>query len=140
VNTALDTKIIIAPWDADDVLNMAARNLLDAAAQRSALIIPGLVYAELLAQPQRTEATINNFMEAGDILVDWEISSHVVLAAGYAYKSYVVRRLSSRSAHPRRILADFLIGAHALVNEYVLLTLGQRHYRAAFPKLALHKI
>lgn len=38
---------------------------------------------------------------------------------------------------PRRILADFLIGAHALHSGYRLLTLDDRFYRTAFPRLSL---
>jgi predicted nucleic acid-binding protein len=37
---------------------------------------------------------------------------------------------------PRRILADFLIGAHALVNGYKL-TLDAGTYRVSFAKLGL---
>ena len=37
----------------------------------------------------------------------------------------------------RRILADFLIGAHALHNGFSLLTLDDRLYRAAFRRLAI---
>jgi predicted nucleic acid-binding protein len=36
---------------------------------------------------------------------------------------------------PRRILTDFLIGAHALVRGFTLLTFDQRLYAAAFPEL-----
>lgn len=39
--------------------------------------------------------------------------------------------------HPRRILADFLIGAHALTNGYALLTLDKSGFRSAFPALKL---
>ena len=45
------------------------------------------------------------------------------------------RGLDSRNLLPRRILADFLIGAHALRNGFPLLTLDDRIYRAAFPGL-----
>jgi predicted nucleic acid-binding protein len=38
---------------------------------------------------------------------------------------------------PRRILADFLIGAHALVKGYTLLTLDEGMYRAAYPRLGI---
>lgn len=37
----------------------------------------------------------------------------------------------------RRILADFLIGAHALVKGYTLLTLDEGMYRAAYPRLGI---
>ncbi len=48
----------------------------------------------------------------------------------------------SKQAHsgPRRILADFVIGAHALQKGYRLLALDDHLYRAAFPDLALLRI
>jgi predicted nucleic acid-binding protein len=42
-----------------------------------------------------------------------------------------------REPGPRRILADFLIGAHALLSARHLLTLGDRFYKAAFPGLTI---
>jgi len=41
---------------------------------------------------------------------------------------------------PRRILADFLIGAHATVNGYKLLTMDAGVYRAGFPRLAVVEV
>jgi predicted nucleic acid-binding protein len=38
---------------------------------------------------------------------------------------------------PRRILADFLIGAHAVVSGYKLLTLDAGIYQTSFPKLKI---
>ena len=38
---------------------------------------------------------------------------------------------------PRRILADFFIAAHAALDRYSLMTLDQRLYRAACPKLEI---
>jgi predicted nucleic acid-binding protein len=39
-----------------------------------------------------------------------------------------------RGKRARRILADFLIGAHALHHGYGLLTFDDRRYPAAFPR------
>jgi len=47
------------------------------------------------------------------------------------------RRRRDGGSYPRRILADFVIGAYAQENGYHLLTLDQSVYRAAFPKLKL---
>ena len=48
--------------------------------------------------------------------------------------------VGERHAGPRRNLADFLIGAHALRRGYRLLTLSTRIYRSAFPRLTLVSI
>src|SRR5207302_3822625 len=57
--------------------------------------------------------------------------------AGRAFQQYVARRRKQLDSGPRRILADFLIGAHALHHGFRLLTLDDRLYRAAFPRLAV---
>lgn len=60
-------------------------------------------------------------------------------AAGRAFQAYALRRRSHGDSGPRRILADFVIGAHALDRDYDLLTMDDRLYRAAFPRLRIAK-
>src|SRR5208283_2496874 len=50
------------------------------------------------------------------------------------------RRRKRRDPSSRRILADFLIGAHAHTRSYRLLTLDERLYKAAFPTLTIETI
>ncbi len=135
--TSVDTNIIVALWDADDTLHRAARQLLDAAQSRGTLVICGVVYAELLGAPGRTEAFVDRFCEETGIAVEWELGERAWRAAGVAFQSYATRRRKQKVAGPRRILADFLIGAHALVSGYKLLTLDGQMYQASFPRLAI---
>jgi len=135
--TSLDTNIIAALWDADDALHQAAREVLDAAHGRGRLVICGVVYAELLAAPGRTEAFVDGFCEETGIEVEWEFGERVWRAAGAAFQSYAARRRKHRGAEARRILADFVIGAHASVSGYRLLTLDAGSYQASFPRLAI---
>jgi len=69
--------------------------------------------------------------------VDWSLNEAIWRTAGLAFQQYVTRRRSQPDSRPRRILADFLIGAHALHHGFRLLTLDDRLYRAAFPRLAI---
>lgn len=69
--------------------------------------------------------------------MEWELSERICRTAGEALQSYAPRRRKQKAAEPRRILADFLIGAHALVNSYRLLTLDAQIYQASFPRLAV---
>lgn len=69
--------------------------------------------------------------------MDWNLDEAVWRAAGKAFQHFVARRRKQRDAGPRRILADLLIGAHALQNGFRLLTLDDRIYSAAFPRLAI---
>ena len=50
------------------------------------------------------------------------------------------RRRKRRDAGPRRILADFLIGAHALEGGHSLLTLDDHLYRTASPHLIVLRV
>lgn len=59
---------------------------------------------------------------------------------GKSFQKYASRRRKQRAGQPRRILADFLIGAHALEKGYSLLTLNEGLYRAAFPKLHIVRV
>jgi predicted nucleic acid-binding protein len=138
--TSLDTNVLAALWDADDVFNTHAKGLLILAREAGELVVSAPVFAELLADPGREELFLDTFFREADIAVEWQFSEAIIRTAGRAFQSYVQRRRASGAGHPRRILADFLIGAHALVNGYTLLTLDQRHYRKAFPKLKLQKI
>ncbi len=137
MTTAIDTNVIVALWDAEDSLHRVARAALDKAFNEGALVISGAVYAELAAAPGRTETFIDGFCEQTSIGVEWELGERVWRVAGAAFQSYAARRRKQRKAEPRRILADFLIGAHALVSGYKLLTLDARVYQSSFPKLGI---
>ena len=140
MTTAIDTNIIIALWDRDASLNSAAQTALQAAFNRGGLVIAPPVFAELLAAPGGTEVFVDAFLEDTAIAVDWDIDETVWRAAGRAFQHYSERRRKQRDAGTRRIRADFMIGAHAETRGYRLLTLDERIYRAAFPKLSVETI
>ena len=71
------------------------------------------------------------------ITIEWNLDETIWRAAGRAFQAYAGRRSKQGQAGPRRILADFLVGAHALQKGYRLLTLDDRLYRAAFPGLKI---
>jgi predicted nucleic acid-binding protein len=137
MTTAIDTNVIVALWDAEDTLHRVARAALDKAFNEGTLVISGPVYAELMAAPGRTEAFVEKFCEETGIEVEWELRERVWRVAGAAFHNYAARRRKQRGAGARRILADFVIGAHALVNGYKLLTLDAGVYPASFPRLAI---
>ena len=80
---------------------------------------------------------LHEFFHATAIRVDWEAGEQIWGVASRAIQSYVERRKRSKEELPRRILADFFMGAHAALHRYSLMTLDQRLYRAAFPKLEI---
>jgi predicted nucleic acid-binding protein len=92
VTTVVDTNIVVALWDAHDVVNRAARTALDNALDRGGLVVPAPVFAELLAFPSRTEAFLNAFFRHTGIAIDWHLSERVWRAAGRAFGFYATRR------------------------------------------------
>jgi predicted nucleic acid-binding protein len=104
-------------------LNQAARTALDAAHGAGNLVISAVVHAKLLAAPGGNDAFVECFCAETGIAVEWAFSEKIWRTAGVAFQDYSTRRKRQKEAQPRRNLADFLIGAHAQVNGYKLLTL-----------------
>jgi predicted nucleic acid-binding protein len=140
MTTAIDTNILVALWNEDDSLNRLARSALDAALGRGSLVIAAPVFAELLAAPSRDEAFLDSFCRETGISVDWKLDEVIWRTAGRAFQLYVASRRKQRGIEQRRILADFLIGAHAIRNGFRLLTMNHRLYRAAFPRLIISTV
>jgi len=140
MTTAIDTNVFVALWDADLATTAAARTALEAAYRHGNLIVAAPVFAELIAAPGRTEKFVNTFFEDTGIAIDWELGERVWRAAGNAFRSYAERRRKHRDLGARRILADFLIGAHAAEHDYQLMTGDVQLYRAAFPTLKIETI
>jgi predicted nucleic acid-binding protein len=140
VTVALDTNVIVALWDASDALHPVARKALEAASSRETLVISAVVYAELLGAPGRTESFVDRFCEETGIVVEWELRERVWRTAGVAFQAYARRRQKHGESGPRRLLADFLVGAHAFEGGYKLLTLDSGMYKAAFPRLGIVEV
>jgi predicted nucleic acid-binding protein len=137
MTTAVDTNVVMALWDKDLVTSLAAQNALDAAFHRGTLVAAAPVFAELIAAPGRSETFVGTFFEETGIGVDWELTEQIWRLAGRAFQAYAERRRKQRDAGARRILVDFVIGAHAATKGCRLLTLDDRLYRSAFPTLAI---
>jgi predicted nucleic acid-binding protein len=137
MTTSIDSNIIVALWRHDDPSNDLAAKMLVRARKQGKLIVSAPVYAELMGDPKRTESELDEFFRDTGILIDWTLDERAWREAGKAYQGYVQRRRSEAGASPRRILTDFLIGAHAMVRSDSLLTFDLRLYRTAFPELAI---
>lgn len=137
MTTAIDTNIFALLWEEQESVNLLARSALKAARGRGSLIVAAPVYAELLAYPSRTETFLDGFFRETNITVDWELTESMWRTAGEAYRSYAARRRKHAESGPRRILADFVIGAHAFRSGFALLTFDDRIFRVAFPRLSI---
>jgi predicted nucleic acid-binding protein len=136
MRTALDTNILSALWSKEPSASVIARNLGDAKAE-GGLVVGAPVYAELLAYPKATESFVNSFLEDTGIVVDFNLQQPVWLVAGRRFARYAKRRRRAARRGPRRLLADFIIGAHALAQADRLMTLDPQRYKQDFPELKL---
>jgi hypothetical protein len=134
---ALDTNVIISLRSKDDSESQLASRALANAFAVGPLCICGAVFSELLGLPGRSSDELRQFFRSMGISVDWKLEEIDWETAGLAYQGYVKRRRTSGGGLPRRIATDFLIGAHASVRGYALLTSDKGTYRAAFPNLRI---
>lgn len=134
---AIDTNVFVSLFAGDEEVSPWAQQALEEAATRAALTVSPAVYAELVdgRQPEMVETF---FSEKG-IGVSWEIGRDVWRAAGIRYGAYAHdRRRQGAAPGPRRILADFLVGAHALhLGGKTLLTTDTRIFANYFPELRI---
>lgn len=135
MTTSVDTNVVVALWDRDPAVSSLAQKALDHALLHGALVLSAPVFAELMAAPGRSEPFLNKFCSETGIVVEFDLSEQIWRAAGRAFQAYAGRRRKQRDPGPRRILADFLIGAHAFQRGYQLLTLDDQLYRSSFPGL-----
>ena len=140
MTTVIDTNVLIALWDADNTLNSAAQAGLDEAFRRGSLVIPAPVYTELMASPHRSETFLDSFLHDTGISVEWILVEAIWRAAALAFQRHAARGKKQRGSGPRRILADFLIGAYARENRFRLLTLDERFFGINFPDLTIAKV
>jgi predicted nucleic acid-binding protein len=136
VATSIDTNIVSALWS-NQFSQANLPQALGAAKERGALLISAVVYAELLAHPKATESFVHTFLADTGIVVDFEIGKDVWLDAARRFARYASQRRKSGPGEAKRLLADFVIGSHALLRADRLMTLDPNRYRRHFPELKL---
>jgi predicted nucleic acid-binding protein len=136
MRTAIDTNVLSALWSTEPFAAKVAKSLGDAKME-GGLVISAPVYAELLAHPKATESFLNSFVSDTGIAMDFELDLQVWLEAGRRFARYAKRRRRTAREAPKRLLADFIIGAHALARADRFMTLDPERYKRDFPELQL---
>lgn len=133
---SLDTNIILSALNPKDAQHENAVSLLEELSGKALFISPP-VYAELRAGPGWS--LVEAFLDQFSIRLQDRMPLPVWKLAGERFGLYAYKRREAKKKRktplPRRILADFLIGSHALFHGLHLATFDPRHYRLAFPEL-----
>jgi predicted nucleic acid-binding protein len=132
--TALDTNVPSALWSGKPFAAAVAAALARAA-QDGGLLICGPVYAELLAYPGATAEFVDQFLDVTRITIEFDLHPDIWREAGKRFAGYCQRRRHSGGGEPKRLLVDFLVGAHAFTAAGRLFTLDPVRYRKDFPEL-----
>lgn len=136
MRTALDANVISSIWSFEESASRLTEQLGEALLQGGLIICP-VVYAELHGYPRMSRDKIEHFLGLTRVVVDWQMDREVWDLAGERFSAYVARRRRQKHSGPKRLLADFIIGAHAQLRADRLLTLDQQRFRHDFAELIL---
>lgn len=136
MRTALDTNILSALWSREAVAGAIMHDLAEAK-REGAVVVCGVVYAELYAHPGLPDGAVDQFLAETGIGAEFRFEEAIWREAGRRFAQHARRRRKSGPGGTKRMLADFLIGAHALWQADRLMTLDVRRYRRDFPELQL---
>jgi predicted nucleic acid-binding protein len=136
MRTAIDTNVLSALWSEELSAATIARQLIEAKGHGALLIAP-IVYAELLAYPKATESFVNGFLADTGITIQFELEEPVWLDAARRFAQYADRRRKAGLVESKRLLPDFLVGSHALMQADRLMSLDKSPYRSYYPELKL---
>ena len=130
MTTAADTNILLDVFIPDSEYTLESGELLRVARQRGPLLVCDVVYAELVLHFESREALDAALRAVGATVSP--IDTDIAYTAGLRWGQY------RRAGGPRtRILADFLIGAHAIATADTFLTRDRGFYSTYFSELQI---
>jgi predicted nucleic acid-binding protein len=133
MRTAVDTSVILDVLTADPSHGASSEAALRRVAQQGRLVVGECVLAEITPAFRSGRSQIDEF------LTDWDIdftpsTKECAVLAGEMFTSYLRRR---SKPDPRRLVPDFLVGAHAKLLADRLLARDRGYFRDYFKGLTL---
>ncbi len=128
MQTILDSNIVLDLLHRQDPFFHWSKRWFGTCARQGDLVLNSIVFAE-------TSSSFLNFRDAVSVFGQLgarqeDIPPEAAYSAGRAHRLY-----RERGGLRDRVLADFLIGAHAWVRNYRILTRDAARYRSYFPTL-----
>jgi predicted nucleic acid-binding protein len=130
---SLDSNIILVAINTDDGLREKTLSALQNYQARGYCICPP-VYAELRADPEWS-TLVQPFLEDTGVQLDWEMPQVIWEKAGIYARLCADKRRNG--ILPRRILADFLIAAHAEHRKFDVMSFDETVYKVVLEKAQL---
>ena len=126
--TAIDTNVFLDVLLPNEAFYDASAQALEDAANAGSVVICDLVYAELCVH-FAVQRECDEFLESNDVRVE------ALRHEAHFLASRVWRTYRQRGGQRTRILADFLIGAHAQTQANRLVSRDRGIYGKLFPSL-----
>lgn len=128
--TAVDTNVLLDIFCDDPRHASASLRAAREASSEGSLVICEVVFAEL-SQPFSGLEKLRATLRALDVRVE-PVGEEACFLAGRSFRQY-----RERGGKRDRMLADFLVGAHAVTRCARLLTRDRGYYRGYFPGLSV---
>jgi predicted nucleic acid-binding protein len=129
---SLDSNVILSALNPKDTNHVGAIAALNRYSRQPFCVCP-VVKAELRASV--SWLAIDAWLKLQGVAIIWEMPESVWDSAGEAFGQY--SRLRKVAAMPRRLVADFLIAAHAHHHQLDMLTFDDTVFASVFPDVTL---